>query len=97
MIDWKEAARNYRQALKATSGALVLATRQCSAEHAKRIAIVNAMADILTDIAYDADDTDQEWCNVCHRSLIEENGHSAGCEYVTALAVLAEAGRSVEV
>jgi hypothetical protein len=65
-------------------------------EHERRVRLVNTMADILMDIAYDEDDTNQEYCNVCRRSLIEEDGHQVGCEYVLALAVLAEAGRSAE-
>ena len=96
-LDWKEIARHQRHRRKLSEALEVTLKRRLWAEHDKRGRLVNAMADILMDIAYDADDTNQTYCNVCRRSLIEENGHQPGCLYILGLATLAEAGRSVEV
>jgi hypothetical protein len=95
-IDWKEAARQYRHLLKLSETTEVTLKRKLWVEHDKRARLATTMADILMGIAYDENDTSQEYCNVCRRSLIEEDSHQAGCLYVLALAALAEAGRSVE-
>jgi len=95
-IDWREAARHFRWGRRLAEEQEVRLKVRLSREHEQRVRLVNTMADILTDIAYDEDDPNQEYCNVCRRSLIEEDGHQAGCLYVLALAALAEAGRSVE-
>ena len=97
MIDWKEITRHYRHLLKLSEALEITLKRRLGKEREQRVRLVNTMADILMDIAYDEDDPDQTYCNVCHRSLIEEDGHQIGCEYVLGLAVLAEAGRSAEV
>lgn len=96
MIDWKEAARYFRWGRLLAEEQEGRLKRRLSDEHQKRVTLVNTMGDILMDIAYDPDDTNQTYCNVCHRSLIEEDGHQPGCLYVLGLAVLAEAGRSAE-
>ena len=93
MTDWKEAARWYRARFRLSMETIGHRTRLAAAEHENRARLVNTMADILMDIAYDEDDPNQDFCNVCHRSLIEEDGHQSGCLYVTALAVLAEGAR----
>jgi hypothetical protein len=95
-INWKEGARHYRHLLKLSEQHEINLKRRLGAEHERRATLVNTISDILMDIAYDEDDTNQEYCNVCRRSLIEEDGHQPGCLYVVALGVLAEAGRSVE-
>jgi molybdenum cofactor biosynthesis enzyme MoaA len=95
VVQWKEVARSYRARLRMADQHEINLKRRLGAEHEKRATLINMMADMLMDIAYDADDPNQEYCNVCHRSLIEEDGHQAGCLYVEALGVLTEAGRSV--
>ena len=96
MIDWKQVAHHQRHLRRLAEQHEINLKRRLGQEHEQRVRLVNMMADILMDIAYDEDDTEQEYCNVCHRSLIEEDGHQTGCLYVLALSVLAEAGRSVD-
>jgi molybdenum cofactor biosynthesis enzyme MoaA len=95
-INWKEAARHFRLGRYLAEQQEIRLKVRLGQEHERRVRLANTLADILMNIAYDEDDADQEYCNVCHRSLIEEDGHTVGCLYVLALAVLAEDGRSVE-
>lgn len=93
MIQWKEATRHFwfgRRLAREQEGRL---KRRLHDEQVKRAALVNTLSDLLMDIAYDDDDPEQTFCNVCHRSLIEEDGHQSGCLYVVGLTVLVEAGR----
>ena len=93
-LAWKEAARWYRARFLLSQQTIDQRTAQMAAEHEKRVRLVNTMSDILMDIAYAPDDTDQAYCNVCRRDLNDEDGHATGCLYVVGLAVLAEAARS---
>lgn len=94
-INWKEMARHQRHLRRLAEQHEINLKRQLGSEHSQRARLVNTLADILTDIAYCADDPEQTYCNVCHRHLAEEGGHQSDCLYVLGLAVIAECGRSV--
>lgn len=94
MLTWKEAARHFWSGRRLAEKRMVSLEIRLVDERQKRTSLINTLSDILMDIAYDDDDLNQEWCNVCHRNLIEENGHAPGCLYILGLAALAEAARS---
>lgn len=90
MVDWKQVA-HYQRSMRRQSERLEITLKShLGQELARRRALVNTMSDILMEIAYDEDDPNQEYCNVCHRSLIEEDGHQDGCLYVRALVAITE-------
>jgi len=93
---WKEAAGHFRHGRQLARQHEIALKQRLWAEHEARVRLANTMADILMDIAYDEDDVNQDYCNVCHRSLIEEDGHQSGCLYVAALAAVQDAARSDE-
>lgn len=96
MIDWKEAARHYRYHMMLADQQEGRLKRRLHDEHERWVALANTLADVLLDIAYDSDDTNHDYCNVCHRSLIEEDGHQTGCLLIVGLAAIADASRSTE-
>lgn len=93
---WRCATRHYRHKLKLADQHALDLKRRLWAEHDKRVTLVNTLGDVLLNIAYDPDDPEQEYCNVCRRNLEADGGHRTGCLLIMGLAVIAEAGRSVE-
>lgn len=93
MIDWKEAARHFRRVRIFAEKRAVSMEIKYVDERQRRLALATAFADLLMDIAYDDDDANNEYCNVCHRSLIEEDGHQSGCLLIAGLTLAIEGER----
>lgn len=89
MIDWKEAARSYRARYRAAMRTIDHRTSLAAAEHTKRVTLVNAMSELLPRLSVYG-----PWCRACDLRI--SDGHRKGCNYLAALAAVAEAGRSVE-
>ena len=96
MIDWKAAARHFWHGRKLAREQEIRLKQLLWTEWQRRETLSNTLMDFLLDIAYDEDDTDCTYCNVCRRSLIEENGHHRTCLYVRAMESIEASCRPVE-
>lgn len=85
MIDWKAVAHYQRSMRRQSERLEITLKRRLGAEHEKRVALVNAMSELLPRIV------DYGWC--CEGI----GAHAEDCPYIAALAAVAEASRSVEV
>jgi hypothetical protein len=96
MLDWKEAARWYRARFLSAMRTIDHRTRLAAAEHTKRVALVNAMSELLPRMA-SGNGFDATACYACKPWKRRGPSHAPDCPYLKALEAVAEAGRSVEV
>lgn len=86
MFNWKEAARHFRREMR---NGIAYHRRIASSERSRRVILVNAMSELLPQIAV----TLTGFCLACSQQ-IEPDGHRDWCPYIAALAAVADAGRS---
>lgn len=90
MIDWKATAKHFRREMR---NGIAYHRRIATAERARRVILVNAMSELLPEIALSGPDRD--FCLGCSQQLDPGTGHRDWCPYIVALNAVTEAGRSI--
>jgi len=86
---WKESARHFRHGRELARQQEIRLKQRLWAEHEARVALVNAMTEILPRLAIYG-----VWCRACDSRVAD--GHRRSCDYVAALDAVRVAARSVE-
>ncbi len=89
---WKVAAHQQRHLRRLAEQQEIRLKQRLWAEREKRVALVNAMTELLPIIAGNGDPRGGDYCLVCEH----EGAHTDDCAYMKALDAVAEAGRSID-